>query len=153
MHLAQDNYVVHTLTPDRSDQPFGKAILPGRGWCSRLVPDAHGAQSARDAAAIDPVAIADEVVRNLIPRPASTSWVDGSCACIRVAAVGVSPIERPTRFGDLRCARSSSATSLAITSIGDRPVVGNVRLFKSPAPLEAACDEAAIAVAGLITQV
>src|ERR1700684_4117610 len=67
MHLAQDNYVVHTLTPDRSDQPFGKAILPGRGWCGRLVPDAHGAQSARDDAAIDAVAIADEVARSLIP--------------------------------------------------------------------------------------
>src|ERR1700676_810797 len=68
MHLAQDNDVVHTLTPDRSDQPFGKAVLPRRGWCGRLVPDAHGAQSARDDAAIDPVAIADEVVRSLIPR-------------------------------------------------------------------------------------
>ena len=68
MHLAQDNDVVHTLTPDRSDQPFGKAILPGRGWCNRLVPDAHGAQSARDDAAIDPVPIVDEVVRSLIPR-------------------------------------------------------------------------------------
>src|SRR5450432_4296023 len=67
MHLAQDNDVVYTLTPDRSDQPFGKAVLPGRGWCNRLVPDAHGAQSARDDAAIDPVAIADEVVRSLIP--------------------------------------------------------------------------------------
>src|SRR5258707_14331599 len=68
MHLAQDNDVVHTLTPDRSDQLFGKAILPRRGWCGRLVPDAHGAQSARDDAAIDPVPIADEVVRSLIPR-------------------------------------------------------------------------------------
>jgi hypothetical protein len=68
MHLAQDNDVVHALTPDRSDQPFGKAILPRRGWCGRLVPDAHGAQSARDDADIDPVAIADEVVRSLIPR-------------------------------------------------------------------------------------
>src|SRR5882672_2015806 len=68
MHLAQDNDMVHTFTPDRSDQPFGKAILPRRGWCSRLVPDAHGAQSARDDAAIDPVAIADEVVRSLILR-------------------------------------------------------------------------------------
>src|SRR5664280_3075100 len=67
MHLAQDNDVVHTLTPGRSDQPFHKAILPGRGWCGRFVPDAHGAQSARDDAAIDPVAIADEVVRSLIP--------------------------------------------------------------------------------------
>src|ERR1700694_5056611 len=56
MRLAQDNDVVQTLTPDRSDQPFGKAVLPGRGWCDRLVPNAHGAQSARDDAAIDPVA-------------------------------------------------------------------------------------------------
>jgi hypothetical protein len=39
MRLAQDNDVVQTLTPDRSDQPFGKAILPGRGWCGRLVPE------------------------------------------------------------------------------------------------------------------
>src|ERR1700704_3295004 len=68
MRLAQDNDVVHTLTPDRSDQPFGNAILPGRSWCDRLVPDAHGAQSARDDAAKDPVAIADEIVRSLIPR-------------------------------------------------------------------------------------
>jgi hypothetical protein len=65
--LAQDNDVVHTFAPDRSDQPFHKAILPRRGCCSRLVPDAHGAQSARDDAAIDLVAIADEVVRSLIP--------------------------------------------------------------------------------------
>jgi hypothetical protein len=40
MHLAQDNNVFDTLTPDRSDQPFGKVILPGRGRCGRLVPDA-----------------------------------------------------------------------------------------------------------------
>src|SRR3984957_17655368 len=67
MHLTQDNDVVHTLTPYRSDQPFGKAILPRRGWCGRLVPNAHGSQSACDDAAIDPVTIADEVVRSLIP--------------------------------------------------------------------------------------
>src|ERR1700733_2006175 len=67
MRLAQDNDVVHTFTPDRSDQPFHKAILAGRGWRGGLVPDAHGAQSAREDAAIDPVAIADEVARSLIP--------------------------------------------------------------------------------------
>jgi hypothetical protein len=50
MDLAQDNDVVHTLTPDRSEQPFDKAILPRRGRCGRLVPDAHGAHSARDDA-------------------------------------------------------------------------------------------------------
>src|SRR6266404_1964391 len=40
MHLAQDNDVVYTLTPDRSDQPFGKAVLPGRGWRGRLADEA-----------------------------------------------------------------------------------------------------------------
>jgi len=29
MHLAQDDDVVHTLTPDRPDQLFGKAICQG----------------------------------------------------------------------------------------------------------------------------
>ena len=28
MRLAQDDEMVDTLAPDRSDQPFGKAILP-----------------------------------------------------------------------------------------------------------------------------
>jgi hypothetical protein len=36
MGLAQDNDVVHTLTPDRSDQPFGKAILAGAVGLSRM---------------------------------------------------------------------------------------------------------------------
>src|SRR6267154_887221 len=36
MCLVQDNDVVHTFTPDRSDQPFDNAILPRRGWCGRL---------------------------------------------------------------------------------------------------------------------
>jgi hypothetical protein len=30
MHLAQDNDVVRTLTPDRSDQPFVKAARAKR---------------------------------------------------------------------------------------------------------------------------
>jgi hypothetical protein len=28
MHLTQDDDMVHALAPDRSDQSFGKAILP-----------------------------------------------------------------------------------------------------------------------------
>src|ERR1700719_1847130 len=68
MCLAEDNDVVQALAPDRSDQPFGKAVLPGRGWRGRLVPDAHGAQSACDDTAIDPIPIAHEVARSLIPR-------------------------------------------------------------------------------------
>ena len=67
MRLAQDKDVVHTLTPDRSDQPFGKSIQLGRRWCNGLIAGAHGAQSAHDDATIDPIAIADEVVPSLIP--------------------------------------------------------------------------------------
>jgi hypothetical protein len=39
MRFAQDHEMVHTLAPDRSDQPFGKTILPRRGSRSRLVAD------------------------------------------------------------------------------------------------------------------
>jgi len=28
VRLAQDDEMIQTLAPDRSDQPFGKAILP-----------------------------------------------------------------------------------------------------------------------------
>src|SRR5580692_4361817 len=68
MFLAQDNDVVQTLAPDRSDQPFGKAILPGRSWCDWLVPDPHGAQSAYDDCTVDPIAIPDHIIRSPIPR-------------------------------------------------------------------------------------
>src|ERR1700730_7989682 len=68
MRLAQDDEMVNTLAPDRSDQPFGKAVLPRRGWCSRLVPDAHSAESARDNSAIDLIPIPAEVVRSFVPR-------------------------------------------------------------------------------------
>src|SRR5450631_4875574 len=33
MRFAPDGDMIETLTPDRSDQPFGKAVLPGRGRC------------------------------------------------------------------------------------------------------------------------
>src|ERR1700739_2350510 len=68
MRLAQDNDVVRTFTPDRSDQPFGKAILPGRGWCGRLVPDAHGMQSARDDDSIGSIPISGHIARSNVPR-------------------------------------------------------------------------------------
>src|SRR5580692_1170425 len=67
MRLTKNDDMIQALAADRPDQPFGKAILPRRGRCGRLVPDAHGTQSAGDDAAIDPVAIADEVARSFIP--------------------------------------------------------------------------------------
>ena len=45
MRLTKNDDVIQALAADRPDQPFGKAILPRRGWRGRLVPDAHGAQS------------------------------------------------------------------------------------------------------------
>src|SRR5665647_652565 len=68
MRLAQDDEMIHTLATDRPDQSFSEAILPRRGRCRRLVPDAHGVQSACDDGAIDAIPITDEVVRSLIPR-------------------------------------------------------------------------------------
>jgi hypothetical protein len=41
MHLAEDNDVVHTLAPDRPDQPFGKAMLPRRGGQTTLIIPSH----------------------------------------------------------------------------------------------------------------
>src|SRR5713101_2507474 len=68
MGLAQDNDVVQALTPNRSDQPFGKAILPGRGWCGRLVPDAHGTESAYDNGTVDFIAIPNHAAGSPVPR-------------------------------------------------------------------------------------
>jgi len=66
VNLAPDE-VIETLTPDRSDQPFGKAILPRRSRRYRLVPDPHSTNSALGDVAIEVIGIADEVVWRLIP--------------------------------------------------------------------------------------
>jgi hypothetical protein len=82
-------------------------------------------------------------------KPASTSWVDGSCCgLICVAAVGASP---PTGLGDLRCARASRQRRQCprVLSIGDRPVVGNRPAIQILSSLEAVCDDGAIAAVGL----
>src|SRR6476620_4255910 len=68
MRFAPNDDMIDALTPDRPDQPFGKAILPGRGWCGRLVPDAHGTQSARDDDAIDSIPISDHIARSHVAR-------------------------------------------------------------------------------------
>src|SRR5450631_169202 len=68
MCFAQDNDVVQTLTPDRSDQPLGETILPRRGRCDGPIAYAHGAQSACDDRTIDAIPVADHVARSFIPR-------------------------------------------------------------------------------------
>jgi hypothetical protein len=111
MHLAQDNYVVHTLTPDRSDQPFGKAILPGRGWCSRLFASHPSVEAPRQAMeTLSPLAMMQ--ASRLLPTEslrASTdntpptiwcwlTWLDwiprNSCSMDKAP-----PIDKPETFG------------------------------------------------------
>src|SRR5437660_7693837 len=60
--------MVDALASDRSDQPFGEAVLPRRAWGDGLVTDAHGAQLVRDGSAIDAIPIADHVARRLSSR-------------------------------------------------------------------------------------
>ena len=55
MRLAQDGEMVHTLALDRSDQPFGKAILPRRGRCIATLQHAN-IQQMVNAIAIKPSA-------------------------------------------------------------------------------------------------
>ena len=58
-------------------------------------------------------------------RPASTSWVDGSCCgLICVATVGASPPNRIWRPA-LRSRSSSATRAPRVLSIGDRSLVGN----------------------------
>src|SRR6184192_3003361 len=64
----RNNQMVDALASDRSDQPFGEAVLPRRARGDGLVTDAHCAQSACDGSAVDAIPIADQIARGLIPR-------------------------------------------------------------------------------------
>src|SRR5665213_124587 len=98
MRLTQDDKMVQALAADRADQPFGKAILPRRGWRGRLVPDAHGAQSACDDGAVDPIPVADEVARRLVPRERLGQLAPDPFSC-RVCC-DVNPDQVPTTRAD-----------------------------------------------------
>jgi hypothetical protein len=67
VRLAQDNDVVHALTPDRSDQPFHKAILPGRCWCNGLT--YNGTRTHLSLNKDAPISRAAEAVGRIISRP------------------------------------------------------------------------------------
>ena len=65
--LAEDYDMIGAFAPDRSDQPFSKAILPRCACCDGLVTNAHGAQPPRDDIAVDAVPIANQVARSIVP--------------------------------------------------------------------------------------
>jgi hypothetical protein len=84
-------------------------------------------------------------------KPASTSWVDGSCCgLICVATVGASPPNRIWRPA-LRSRSSSATRAPRVLSIGDRSLVGNRPAIQILGSLEAACDDGAVAAVELIT--
>jgi len=68
MGLTENDDMIQALVADRPDQPFGKAILPRRDRCGRLVPNAHGTQSTSDAAAVNAIAVSDHEACSPIPR-------------------------------------------------------------------------------------
>jgi len=74
MRLARDDNVVEAFAPNRSDQPFGKTVLPRRRWCNGLIANAHSVQSAWNDGAIDAIPMADEVARRLNPRECPVIW-------------------------------------------------------------------------------
>ena len=59
VRFAEDNHMVDALASDRSDQPFGEAVLPRRAWGDGLVTDAHGPQLAGYECAVDLIPITD----------------------------------------------------------------------------------------------
>ena len=74
MRLTQGDHMVDALASNRSDQSFGKAVLPRRACRDRFVADAHGAQSMPDSRAVDLIAIADQVARASLQGNASVIW-------------------------------------------------------------------------------
>ena len=61
MTLAKDYDVVEALAPDRADEPFNIAVLPGRAGCDGPVADSHDAESLTDDVSIDAIMIAEQV--------------------------------------------------------------------------------------------
>src|SRR2546427_12176920 len=61
--LVQDNHKVKELAADGADHAFGEGVLPGRAWCGENLGDANTLHPSSKLAAVDSVAIAEEVAR------------------------------------------------------------------------------------------
>jgi hypothetical protein len=68
MRLAQNDQMIHALATNRSDQPLGKAILPGRGRRGGFIPD-DAFMVPWSCAEFAPwaIPIAHEIARHFIP--------------------------------------------------------------------------------------
>ena len=68
MPLVQDNHVIKAFATDASDQSFNVRTLPRGPSGNDDLLDAHVPHSAAEVLAVDPVAIAQQVARCLVPR-------------------------------------------------------------------------------------
>src|SRR5262249_54609167 len=67
MPLAEDNDVIKTIPPDRTDEPLRVAVLPGRPRRDRSIPDAHCPDATDDGPPVTALAIATEISWRLLP--------------------------------------------------------------------------------------
>ena len=67
MHLAQDNDVVQTFPPDRTDRPFTISVLPRRSRRGWPIPNAHRPKAADEDVSVDGVAVTNDVLRRYFP--------------------------------------------------------------------------------------
>ncbi len=68
MPLAQHDEVIETFSSDRSDQPLGISVLPGRSGCGQHRCDAHAAKSFAHDVPVRAIAVADEESWRLVVR-------------------------------------------------------------------------------------
>ncbi len=68
MTLSKHDQMVDTFPSDRADQSLRVAVLPGRSWRSRLVPNTHGPYPAHDDGTVNAVLVAHQIAWSLIPR-------------------------------------------------------------------------------------
>ncbi len=66
--FVQDDHVVEAVAADRANQTFHEWRLPGAPGCDEDLFDSHVVHTATELAAVDPVAVSQEVSGCLIPR-------------------------------------------------------------------------------------
>src|SRR6267143_6622273 len=66
--LIQADHVVEELAADGVDHAFDEGILPGGAWCSENLGDEHALHPSPKLAAVDAVAIAEEIARRRVIR-------------------------------------------------------------------------------------
>src|SRR3954464_3033100 len=66
MPLAEYDQMVKALASDRADQTFGMTVLPRRARRCRSVANAHRSKASSENLSINPVTIANEILRRTI---------------------------------------------------------------------------------------